>query len=94
MHTDWHQLRHDGLDRHRAFLAEAAQRHRLRQCRQNGHEVAPDLYLPAASPQPDRADATRRPIEEGTDRCALFTEREWQRLTFLRWRYRHGQLCD
>jgi hypothetical protein len=94
MQADWHQLRHDGIDRHRAFLAEAAQRHQMRRIRQEGRVLAGERYSIGAGVQPGGAAVVRWPGEDGAEGCAVFTEREWQRLLFLRWRYRQGQLRD
>ena len=82
---NWQSLRHDGLDRHRTLLAEGEQRRRILAFRQRTRVDPPDRIGIAPVPAPCEAE----PIEH-----AHFTERERQRLTFLRWRYRTGRLTD
>lgn len=85
MLENWQSLRHDGLDRHRALLAEGERHRRMRACRQPMRVDTRDLHDTAPAPLPCEAEPTAP---------AQFTEREWQRLAFLRWCYRTGRLTD
>ena len=57
-----------------------------------------DHNLPSAgaappSPRPERPRAEASETSQGDEALrqqAVFTRREWQRLVFLRWRYRRG----
>jgi hypothetical protein len=88
MFVNWHDLQGDGRDRHSALLAEATRRRLARQFDRKETTVQEELD-----------DAQSIGLAQGSTDDELrqrgkFTAREWQRLIFLRWLYRRGDLTD